>query len=154
VEEAQYWLEQITEYCRERNIVQVNTPIPEEFHVTAARGEGTYPGRVCNLLRMGSMNYCNPIEAFVDEDLRLQVERDRRGEEGPSTSPLFNGAIGDWHMSVLGAALWGKVLSARVALLLERARKQAKPLGGASRSPVPGHTPPARLRPGLGTGRK
>ncbi len=127
VEEAQYWLEQITQYCRRRDILQVNTPIPLEREVTAARHEGTYPGRVCNLLATGSMNYCNPVEAFVNEHLRLQVERDRRGEKRASTSPLFNGAIGDGHMSALGAALWGKVLGARVALLLEGERKVPPP---------------------------
>ena len=127
MEEARYWLDQITQYCRTRNIPQVITPIPLEFQVTAVRSEGTYPGRVSNLLATGSMSYCNPVEAFVDEHLRLQVQCARRGEKRPSTSPLFNGAIGDGHMSALGAALWGKVLGARVALLLEREGKLARP---------------------------
>ncbi len=125
-EEAHYWLEEMTQYCRKRDILQIDTPIPLEFQVTAARREGTYPGRVSNLLATSGMNYCNPVEAFVDEHLRLQVENDRRGEKRPSTSPLFNGAIGDGHMSALGAALWGKVLGARVTLLLEREGKLTK----------------------------
>ena len=125
-EEARYWLEEITQYCRKRGILEIDTPIPPELQVTGARREGIYPGRVCNLLATNSMNYCNPVEAFVDEHLRLQIDRDLRGQKRLSTSPLFNGAIGDGHMSALGAALWGKVLGARVALLLEREGKLPK----------------------------
>jgi lysophospholipase L1-like esterase len=120
VEEARYWLEEITQYCRQRQILQISTPVPLEYQVVAKRGEGTYPGRVCDLLTTSSVYYCNPVEAFVHEHLRLQAERRRRGQEHLMMSPLFNGAIGDAHFSALGAALWGKVVADRVALLLER----------------------------------
>jgi hypothetical protein len=135
VEEAEYWLEEITKFCRSRDIVQVNTPIPEEQRVTGARQEGTYPGRVCNLLPASSKFYCNPVAAFVDEDLRLRLEIERLGRRRPMTSPLFNGAIGDAHMSARGAALWGKVVSTRVAVLLEQTwtdrRKRPRSVRGA-----------------------
>ena len=112
VDEAKYWSDQITHYCRVRNILLVNTPIPPEFHVIAARGEETYPGRMYSLLATSSIHYCNPIEAFVHEHIRLRLERDRGAENRRGTSPLFNRAIGDVHMSALGT-LWGKVLAPR-----------------------------------------
>ena len=121
-EEGRYWLDRITMYCRAREIVEFDTPIPHEYLVTSSRSAGRYPGRVCDLLETGSLHYCNPVEAFVHEHLRLQVERVRSGKKALATSPLFNGAIGDAHMSALGATLWGKVLGTHLALLLEKER--------------------------------
>lgn len=121
IEEGQYWLGQILDYCRARNILFVATAVPDESHLTALRLEGHYPGRICDLLPINSLRYCNPMDAFADEHLRLVVELDRKGRR-PAHSPLFNGAHSDGHMSAAGAALWGEALAHRLVPLLEGER--------------------------------
>ena len=64
VQEARYWLDQITQYCRTRNIPQVITPIPLEFQVTAVRSEGTYPGRVSQPAGDGQHELLQPGRGF------------------------------------------------------------------------------------------
>ncbi len=144
VDEARYWLDEIARYCLKRQILLVSTPIPSELQVTGPRNEGIYPGRVCNVLGSSGINYCNPMAAFVHEHLRLQVEQARHGGKYSATSPLFNGAIGDGHMSALGAALWGKVIGAHVAELLEWESIRTRPSQKSQWAKSAGKSPSAR----------
>lgn len=125
LKEAEYWTGRILDECRSRGILTVATPVPYEHQVTSKRREGDYPGRICNLLPIGSLFYCNPIEDFVDEHLRLTLETQAAATASPP-SPLFNGSIEDWHMSAIGAQVWGKSVGRRLALLLEGARTRGE----------------------------
>ncbi|MDR3636805.1 MAG: SGNH/GDSL hydrolase family protein [Isosphaeraceae bacterium] len=125
LEDGQHWVDQIFHYCRARSICVIAAPVPHEAAVTGVREEGNFPGRICDILPIGSLAYCNPYDAFADEHLRLTLERQRRGEP-VTASPLFNGPLNDLHMSALGTALWGKVVGRRLALLLERERLEGR----------------------------
>ncbi len=124
-DEARFWLDQIAQYCRTRNILCILTPIPVDHQVTGARGSDVYPGPIERLMGVSSLNYVFPIEDLVDEFLRLRLESVRSGA-GFSGDPLYNSRIDDHHFSPLGTAVWGRALGRRLALLLEdrRARGQ------------------------------
>ncbi len=121
MDEASYWIDRIRSYCSARNLLLIATPVPYEQQVTATRLEGSYPGRINNILHLSSLIYDNPVEDFVDTHLRLMIERVKQGG-GSTMSPLFNGPLDDGHMSAQGTEVWGKALGKRIGLLLERAR--------------------------------
>lgn len=125
IEEGGYWTTQILDYCVRSNLLCVVTPIPNEGQMVSLRFEGRYPGRICDILGVNSLRYCNPIEDFADEHLRILLERQRQGTR-PSESPLFNGRHRDGHMSAIGAAVWGKALGRRLGTLLEDARASGR----------------------------
>jgi uncharacterized membrane protein YtjA (UPF0391 family) len=135
-EEGAYWIGEIHQYCRVRNILCVTTAIPTEMQITTPRGEGYFPGRISDACHLSSLQYCNPVDEFVDEHLRLMIEGERRGGR-PSNSPLYNGHLADYHFSPLGAELWGRVLGRRVALLLERSRIHWQKRGNTDAFPPP-----------------
>jgi hypothetical protein len=103
----------------------IAAPVPHEDPITNRRQEELFPGRVCNLLPVNSLWYCNPFDDFADEHLRLMLERARAGDR-TTASPLFNGPLGDQHMSPAGTALWGRAVGKRLALLLERERLEGR----------------------------
>lgn len=116
--EGKYWLGQIEQYCRSRQVPCVVIPVPFESQVAGPRKDGHYPGQVSNIVDGSGPFFLNPIEDFINENLRLVTEGTRRGAR-PPTSPLFNGHLHDAHFSALGSALWGKVVGRRIALLLD-----------------------------------
>ena len=63
------------------------------------------------------MYYLDPIEPFVNEHLERMAGASGTGKR-PSTSPLFNGVIGDRHFSAIGSELWARVAGERLGLLL------------------------------------
>ena len=127
-DEARYWLGEVLQWCRSRSIPCILAPIPCDVQFLGVRRDGYYPGRVCNLFEGGALRYCDPLNAFVDEHLRLMREGERRGRPY-RTSPLYNGHIADNHFSPLGAALWARVVGRRVDLVV--GPPPSAPLSGA-----------------------
>jgi hypothetical protein len=119
--EAKYWLDEIAQFCRTRGLLLVANAITFESQITTRRMEGYYPGQISNIAPWGSLAYCNPVEDFVDEHLRLRLEQEKHGG-GSSHSPLFNGHLADFHVSAKGAEVWGRALGRRIGLLLEMER--------------------------------
>ena len=114
---GKYWLDEIFQYCRTNQVPCVVSPIPCEIQLTAMRREGHYPGQISNVADVGSFFYLFPIEEFVNENIRLMREGDRKGAR-PANSPLFNGHIADGHFSPIGSELWANTIGKRLALLL------------------------------------
>ncbi len=125
LDEGKYWVDRIHGYCRDRKILVMATPVPYEQQLTGRRREGDYPGRICNLLPIDGLFYCNPIEDFADEHLRLMMDPVNRGARSKG-SPLFNGVLDDWHLSAAGARVWAMSVGSRLALLLEDARMRGE----------------------------
>lgn len=119
--EAKYWLDEIAQFCRSRGLLLIANAITFESQITTRRMEGYYPGQISNIAPWGSLAYCNPVEDFVDEHIRLRLEMEKQGG-GASHSPLFNGHIADYHVSAKGAEVWGRALGRRIALLLQTQR--------------------------------
>ena len=123
--EAAYWLGEIEQFCRTREIISVIVPVPFEDQLRGRRYAGYYPGRVSDLSTETSQNYIDPIEAFVDENERLYSERIRIGKR-PLSSPLFNGHIHDGHFSPAGCELWASVVARRLAVVVKpKAQRKA-----------------------------
>jgi hypothetical protein len=120
-DEARYWLGEVVQWCRSRSIPCILAPIPCDVQFLGNRRDGYYPGRVCNLFEGGGLRYCDPLNAFIDEHLRLMREGAGRGLPN-GTSPLYNGHIADHHFSPMGAALWAREVGRRVALVVDRPR--------------------------------
>jgi hypothetical protein len=125
-EEGKYWLGEIQQICRSRGIVLLSVPVPLENQLSGARKAGNYPGMISNIYEGGSESYLDPTDEFVNRNMTLILEADRAGRR-PSTSPLFNGVIGDGHFSKIGAELWAEVVGRRLRLLLEKARAARQP---------------------------
>jgi hypothetical protein len=135
-DEARYWLGEIVLWCRGRAVPYLLVPVPEDTQVLAVRKSGRYQGRVCDLFPGSPGLYCDPLDRFIDEHLRLRREAARRGAP-PPPSPLYNHEIGDGHFSPLGAELWARVVARRIDLLL------GEPPG--SRPTAPKHPPDSRV---------
>ncbi len=114
--EGTHWLERILYDCRERRIVCLVAPVPCETQVLGLRVAANYPAPVANFARIRGPLFCDPTEAFLDEDLKLRRAQAARGEDS-GRSLLYNGHLGDGHLSPAGAAIWGSVVARRLALL-------------------------------------
>src|SRR4029077_18311663 len=88
--EGSYWLGQIVQFCRNRQLICLVVPAPWVNQVEGARKAGNYPGKISNILTAVGMNYLDPIEEFTDEYLRQTTDRVRRSQP-TSPNPLFNG---------------------------------------------------------------
>jgi hypothetical protein len=121
--EGSYWLDQIVQFCRTRQLICLVVPAPWVNQVEGTRKSGNYPGKVSNILTAVGMNYLDPIEEFTDEYLRQITSRLREGKP-TSPNPLFNGQLGDGHFSPLGCELWARAVGARLILLIEKARAE------------------------------
>jgi len=120
-DEGRYWLAEISQFCRTRNLILLFVPAPMERQLNTPRRAGFYPGMISNILDAGSESYLDPIEAFVDRNMAMILEADRAGQR-PASSPLYNGSIGDGHFSPAGSEVWAEAVAHRLALLLEKAR--------------------------------
>ena len=116
--EAKYWLDAIQQFCRSRQVPCFLVAAPFEIQVQGVRKAGNYPGRLSNDIWYSGTYYIDPIEAFVDENLRLLKAATKAGKR-PAHSPLFNGHLGDGHFSPEGCQLWAEVVARRVDLLFE-----------------------------------
>lgn len=117
-DEGAYWLGAIDYFCRTHELPCLLVPIPFESQVMFNRGAGHYPGKLLNIFPRSNTKYLDPIEAFVQENLRLKKEAWRAGKR-PSFSPLFNGHIHDGHFSAAGCALWAREVARRLVMLIE-----------------------------------
>jgi hypothetical protein len=70
--------------------------------------------------------FCDAADAFIDEDLKVRTLENSRGATPSGRSHLYNGRLGDGHLSPEGAALWGKVVARRLALLIGQAPTTAE----------------------------
>ena len=118
--EGKHWLEQILGYCRTRKILCLIAPVPSERQVVGSGHIGDYPGQVSNITQVPSEFFCDPNDAFVAENLRINLQEKRKGK--PNGSLLYNGHLHDGHLSPRGAVFWGNIVGRRLAMLLE-ARK-------------------------------
>ena len=116
-DEGAFWLAEIDYFCRTHKIPWLLVPVPFEIQVTIQRGAGHYPGNVSNISKRLTTEYLDPVEAFVGENLRLQEESKRSGNQ-LLFSPLFNGHIQDGHFSPAGCALWAREVAQRLVLLI------------------------------------
>jgi lysophospholipase L1-like esterase len=115
--EGKYWLERILETCRAHRVLCVIAPVPCEAQLVGPRNAGNYPGQVANMTKIPGPRFCDPTEAFIDEDLKLREAEAARGVVKVE-SLLYNTSKGDGHLSPAGAALWGRVVARRLAHLL------------------------------------
>ncbi len=114
--EAEYWLDQIYEYCRSRMTPCLLVAAPLEIQILGSRDAGFYPGEAANVWNANGFFFLDLADPFVDEHLRLTAEQIRAGRF-PQTSPLFNGHLHDAHFSPQGAALWGREVGRRLLRL-------------------------------------
>jgi hypothetical protein len=120
-EEAKYWLSELGQFCRTRQLLLLVVPAPWINQIEGERRSGSYPGNLSNILEPIGQFYLDPIDAFTDETLRQREKRRREGKP-INPNPLFNGHLGDGHFSPLGCDLWASLVAERLALLLERAQ--------------------------------
>ncbi|MDR3633000.1 MAG: SGNH/GDSL hydrolase family protein [Isosphaeraceae bacterium] len=113
--EANHWFEKVIRECTRSGAFSVFAPIPDQGQLFGNRNPGHYPCRAVNDLGLPGPYFCDPTEAFLDEDLRLER---RLGRVVGRKSPLYNARLGDGHLSPLGADLWGRTVARRLALLL------------------------------------
>jgi hypothetical protein len=119
-DEEKYWLRQIVWYCRARHILCLVAPVPCEIQLKGLRSAGHYPGKVANLMELPGIWFCDSTDAFIDADLKVRPRSNPGGDRLNGRSHLYNGDLGDGHLSPTGAALWAKIVARRLALLLEK----------------------------------
>jgi hypothetical protein len=125
-DEGKHWVSEIQRYCRERGMIILVVPAPFVSQVVGARKGASYPGQISNIAGENSLDYLDPIEAFVDEQLVFLSEAsDQDINEMPS--PLFNGWIADAHFSPLGSKVWAKAVGRRLSLLFEIHKIELQP---------------------------
>ncbi len=89
-DEGKYWLGQIAQYCRTKELICLTVPAPWVNQLDGPRKSGFYPGMISNILESASQSYLDPIEDFATE--LLQRTNQLRHEGKPTTpNPLFNG---------------------------------------------------------------
>jgi len=113
--EERHWLELIMQHCRGRGILCLFAPVPCEGQLAGPRSQGNYPGQVANITGASGRLFCDSTDAFIDEDLKVRPP----GVPTPNgRSPLYNARLTDGHLSPTGAAVWGKTVARRLALLI------------------------------------
>jgi hypothetical protein len=118
-EEGKYWLDEITHFCRRRDLPHLFVPAPSEPLLLGRRRSGYYPGTICNILEANSLTLLDPTDDFINAHLELVIAGERKGKR-PYWCPLFNLEIGDGHFSSVGSAVWADSVGRRIALLLEK----------------------------------
>lgn len=124
--EAQHWLRKIQAYCVNKNVLCVLSPIVGHAQLRANRHFDGYPNQILQIVEISSEMYLDPIEEFVTENLRTTVELSPEGH-GYVQSPLYNLNLGDGHFNAAGTALWGRILSRRLAPLLKARLPNLRP---------------------------
>jgi len=115
--EAEYWLGEILRWCRGHDTLCVLVPVPCEEQFRGSRIDAAYPGQVAKIFHGSARLYCDPLDEFIDDHLRLTRVAKREGKYF-GKSLLYNGQFGDNHFSPRGAELWGQIVGRRVTLLL------------------------------------
>jgi hypothetical protein len=117
-DEARYWLDKITQFCRARDWTYLIVPVPYEPLLLGRRKAGHYPGPVSNILEENSLTFLDPSDDLLNAHLELVVAGERIGKK-PYGCPLFNVQIGDGHFSALGSKAWAETVGRRLTLLLD-----------------------------------
>lgn len=109
-DEAEFWIGEILQWCRSQRALCLLVPVPCDVQFLATRNS-RYPGRVSDIFHASSLNYLDPLDIFIDENLRLK--RELRVPD-----PLYNRHIADNHLSPSGAALWAQTVARRIDLTI------------------------------------
>ncbi len=118
--EEEHWLNLIVRLCRSHNARCLFAPVPCEIQLIGTRNQGNWPGGASNITRTSGRNFCDPTEAFIEEDLKFRPPWNPRGITRGGRCHLYNGDLGDGHLSPAGTALWGKVVARRLAQLIAK----------------------------------
>src|SRR5262249_27135800 len=118
--EEKFWLLRIVWYCRGHGITCLFAPVPCEGQLVGLRNSGNYPGQASNLSQLPGRLFLDTTDVFVDEDLKVRTPWNPGGGRLHGRSHLYNGDLGDGHLSPAGAALWGRNVARRLALLLSK----------------------------------
>lgn len=144
-DEAGYWLGQIRQWCASRNALYLMVPVPTHVQIEGVRIDEAYPSPICKIFRTNSFRYCDPLNDFTDEFLRLRQAAKEQGRP-IARCDLYNYQISDNHFSPRGAALWARVVGRRLTLLLDPSEPPppyVPPGGTAPRSAHPRPEEPA-----------
>ena len=114
-EETEYWMGELTQFCRTRNLDFLAVPLPVEYAMLGKRDESVYPGKFSAIYHGSGTNYLDPIEEFTAEHLKQRGDAHREGRPFPY-SPLFNRRYNDFHLSPLGCDLWARIVVKRLRL--------------------------------------
>jgi hypothetical protein len=112
--EARYWVGEILQWCRSNEARSLTVAVPWAPAVNNSRTLGLYRRPTFEVLDESSPPFCDPIEAFVDEHLRLV----RAGASPAGMGPLYNARVGDGHFSAAGARVWARAVARRIDLLM------------------------------------
>jgi hypothetical protein len=115
--EAAYWLDRISMWCRGRAVTCLMAPVPCDYQIEGRRQDIRYPAPVNKIFQGSGMSYCDGLDQFIDEHLRLHREQVRQGQRF-LPSPLYNGQIADNHFSPIGSALWARIIARRLDLIM------------------------------------
>ncbi len=129
--EAEFWLDEIRQWCNSRSVILLVVSVPTHIQVESTRRDAFYPGQACDIIHTISSHYCYPLDEFLDEHLRLAAIRDTKGTLSVD-SKLYNRPIHDDHFSPAGAALWAQIVARRLARLFAfQAAREGKPFPSA-----------------------
>ena len=109
--EGEHWFTLITRQCRGRGIVCMFAPVPFEGQFIGLRKQGYYPGQVANIANVSGRWFCDTTDAFIEEDLKYRPPWKSMGITKTGRCHLYNGDLGDGHLSPAGAAVWGKAVA-------------------------------------------
>jgi hypothetical protein len=136
-DEAKYWLEEIVQWCRSHAINCLLVPVPCDVQIVGNRNDARYPGRISEMFTGSPIWYCDPLDQFIDEHLRLVRDGERIGKRPPH-SPLYNLHIADNHFSPVGAELWARIVARRLDLVVRFPKPPKKPTSTqAAKTPAP-----------------
>jgi hypothetical protein len=116
--EAEYWLDQIQQWCNSHYAVCVLVPVPTHTQIEGMRRDDFYPAPICKIFQRSSSRYCDPLNEFIDEHLKL-ARIDLSKGLSPARCALYNRKINDDHFSPRGAALWAEIVGRRLTRILE-----------------------------------
>jgi hypothetical protein len=107
------WVMRALEHCAAAKVPCLVVPVPERVVIEGTGRDERYPELARLAIRgLDARHWCDPEPDFVEEDLRS------RGTA--RFSRLYNGPLGDGHLSAAGADKWAEVVCRRLRLLLGR----------------------------------
>jgi hypothetical protein len=133
-DEAEHWLSLIQQWCSAHAAIDILVPIPTRSQIEGVRRDDIYPGQVSKIFRRASSRYCDPLNEFIDEHLKISKIDMAKGIGG-GRSALYNREINDDHFSPRGAALWAEIVGRRLTRVLRF--MSHRPEGAAAQTPPP-----------------
>jgi hypothetical protein len=130
-DEAAYWLGEIVSWCRSHTIPCLLVPVPCDTQIVNVRKDSRYPAPISDLFQGSGLFYCDALDQFVDEHLRLRREAEKQGGTR-AMCVLYNLQISDNHFSPLGAELWARIVAHRLDLLMTPPPLSTRPMAPAS----------------------